>query len=140
VNGERIHGLPFFRQNILDNLELFKAGLIEIRGRMDMISVMKEFPSATFLCHQINNEFNYMALELLWAGFPVIHNAAAWDEFGYYYKGSDILRGAAVIDEIRGHHHDRLEVYKSHARTLAWRHSPYNPDVHRAWRTLLNIG
>ena len=140
VNGERIHGLPFFRQNILENLEVFKAGLIEIRGRMDMISVMKEFPSATFLCHQINNEFNYMALELLWAGFPVIHNATAWNEFGYYYKGSDICEGATVLTEVRSHHHDRLEAYKSYARTLAWKHSPYNPDIHRAWRTLLNVG
>ncbi len=140
VNGERVFGLPFFRQNILDELELFKNGHIEIRGRMDMISVLKEFPSATFLCHQVNNEFNYMVLELLWAGFPVIHNAAAWDEFGYYYKGSDIHDGARMIEQVRAHHQDRLEAYKSHARTLAWRHSPYNPDVHRSWKKLLNIG
>lgn len=140
VNGERINNLPFFRDNILENLELAKDGRIEIRGRMDMISVMKEFPSATFLCHQVNNEFNYMVLELLWAGFPVIHNAVAWNEFGYYYKGSDIHDGARVVQEVRTHHQDRLEAYKSHARTLAWRHSPYNPDVHRAWLKLLNLG
>ena len=140
VNGERIANLPFFRENILENLEIYKAGLVEIRGRMDMISTMKEFPCATFLCHQVNNEFNYMLMELLWAGFPVLHNAAIWTEFGYSYKGSDIVEGAKLIDEVRGHHHDRLEAYKSHARTLAWRHSPYNPDVHRAWVKLLNIG
>ena len=139
VNGERINSLPFFRENILANLDIFKAGLVEIRGRMDMISVMREFPSATFLCHQINNEFNYMVLELLWAGFPVLHNATAWDEFGYTYKGSDIEGAAKLIEAVRGHHHDRLEVYKSHARSLAWRHSPYNPDVHRAWLKLLNL-
>jgi len=140
VNGERIHGLPFFRENILDHLDLWKDGRIEIRGRMDMISVMREFPSASFLCHQMNNEYNYMVLELLWAGFPVIHNAAAWSEFGYYYRGSDIQDGARIVEEVRGNHQDRLEVYKSHARTLAWRHSPYNPEVHRAWLNLLNIG
>lgn len=140
VNGERIHGMPYFPKNILENLDLFKAGLIEIRGRMDMISVMKEFPSATFVCHQINNEFNYMVLELLWAGFPVLHNSGAWNEFGYFYRGSDIQEGAKFIELIRNSHGDRLEAYKAHAMALAWRHSPYNPDVHRAWLKLLNIG
>lgn len=139
VNGERIANLPYFKENILDNLDLWKSGLIDVRGRMDMISVLREFPSATFVCHQVNNEFNYMLLELLWAGFPVVHNATAWDEFGYSYQGSNILQGANLVEQIRQHHHDRLEIYKSHARTLAWRHSPYNPENQRAWKALLNL-
>jgi hypothetical protein len=140
VNGERIANLPFFRQNILETLDIFKDGHVDVRGRMDMISTMKEFPSATFICHQVNNEFNYMLLELLWAGFPVLHNASSWGEFGYSYKGSDIVEGAKLVDAVRGHHHDRLEAYKGHARALAWRHSPYNPEIHRAWMSLLNLG
>lgn len=139
VNGERITTLPYFRENILETLDLWKSDRVEIRGRMDMISILREFPSATFLCHQVNNEFNYMLLELLWSGFPVIHNASAWSEFGYSYTGSNLKQGASLIDAVRQQHHDRLEIYKSHARILAWRHSPYNPEVHRAWLKVLNL-
>jgi hypothetical protein len=30
-----------------------------------------------------------------------------------------------------------LETYRSHARSLLWTHSPYNPDVQKAWTQLL---
>ena len=139
VNGERAAQVNYFRDNLLNQLDIYKAGRIQLIGRMDIISVLTKYPSATFLCHQINNEFNYMALELLWSGFPVLHNSAAWSEFGYYYKGSNIVEGAELLETIRTSHSELLEVYKSHARTLAWKHSPYNPDVHRAWKTLLNV-
>jgi hypothetical protein len=139
INGERLNQVLFFRQNILEKLELFKKGLIKIRGRMDIISTMKEFPSSTFLCSQVNNEYNYMVLELLWAGFPVVHNSSAWGEFGYFYKGFQFTKGAELLEEIRKKHQERLEAYKSHSRTLAWRHSPYNPDVQREWMRILNI-
>jgi len=139
VNGERAAQVNYFRDNLLNQLDIYKAGRIQLIGRMDIISVLTKYPSATFLCHQINNEFNYMALELLWSGFPVLHNSAAWSEFGYYYKGSNIVEGAELLETIRTSHSELLEVYRSHARTLAWKHSPYNPDVHRAWKTLLNV-
>jgi adenine-specific DNA glycosylase len=69
----------------------------------------------------------------------VLFRSAAWSEFGYYYKGSNIVEGAELLETIRTSHSELLEVYKSHARTLAWKHSPYNPDVHRSWKTLLNV-
>ncbi len=139
VNGERIHQVLFFKQNILPLLDICKDGKVEFIGRKDMVSLMKEFPSATFVCNQINNEYNYMLLELLWAGFPVIHNAKCWSEFGYYYEGNSIVSGEKMIELSKKSHHELLETYKSHARTLAWRHSPYNPDVHRGWKDVLHL-
>jgi hypothetical protein len=140
VNGERIMQTNFFKENIYNQLDIVKSGQVKMVGRMDMVSILKTYPSATFLCHQVNNEFNYMLLELMWCGFPVIHNAGAWLEFGYSYHSSNIEEGVEQLQRAKQHHHERIEVYKSHARTLAWKHSPYNPDVHRAWLKLLNIG
>jgi hypothetical protein len=131
--------IPFFKENILAQMDIMKAGRVQTVSRLDMVTVLKTFPSATFLCHQVNNEFNYMVMELLWAGFPVLHNSRAWSEFGYYYQQSDVKDGAAVLEEARTKHHDRIEAYKSHSRTLAWKHSPYNPEVHRAWKDLLGF-
>lgn len=139
VNGERIQQTAFFKENIYNQLDIVKAGLVQPVGRMDMVSVLRAYPSATFVCHQVNNEFNYMLLELMWCGFPVVHNAGAWNEFGYSYKGSNIEEGAEQVALAKEHHHERIEIYKSHARTLTWRHSPYNPDIQRAWFKLLAI-
>jgi len=139
VNGERLLQVPFFKESVLANMDLFKQGRINMLGRLDILTTLKSFPNATFVCHQINNEYNYMTLELLWAGFPVLHNAQVWRDFGYSYTGSDLSEAGALIDQIRAHHKDRLEAYKGHARALAWRHSPYNPDIHRAWKEVLRV-
>ena len=129
--------IPFWKETILPSLDLWKAGKIEIKGRMDIVSIMNEYPSGVPVCHQWNNEYNYMVMEFFWSGYPVLHNASDWKEFGYVYTDSDIYEGSEKLEEIRKIHTSNKELYKSHARALAWRHSPYNPDVQRAWRSML---
>ena len=137
INGDRLEMTPHFTCNIKDTLDLVKDGRVEFKERMDMISTMKAWPSAIFICHQYNNEYNYMTLELLISGFPVIHNSGFWSSFGYSYEGNDLQSAAYQIETAYKGHQDRLEAYKAHALALAWRHSPYNPRVQHAWEELL---
>ena len=137
VNGERLLMVPHFIHNVMPYLEIFKDACVESLGRRDIVSTLREWPTATFVLHNYNNEFNYMTLELLWCGFPVIHNSPSWLEFGYGYKDADLAGAAHLVEEARVKHGERLETYKAHATTLAWRYSPYNPVVHAAWAKLI---
>ena len=137
INGERLLLIPFFKA-IFDSLEIVKAGLVKMRGRTDILSLLTEFPSGMPICHQWNNEYNYMVLEYFATGYPVMHNASDWSSYGYYYPNSDLAAGAELIETIRKSHADNLGVYKAHARALTWRHSPYNPDVQRQWGKILD--
>ena len=137
INGERLLMIPFFKETVWNTLDIVKAGRVKMRGRMDMLSLLKEFPSAVPICHQINNEYNYMVLEYFWAGYPVLHNASDWKDYGYYYPNSDISAGADLVEKIRKGHVENFYVYKSHARSLIWRHSPYNPEVQKEWSRIL---
>lgn len=139
-NGERLNMTPFFHDTLLPTLDLQKAGKITFKGRSDIISILKEYPSATFLLHQWNNEYNYMLFELMWAGYPVLHNAKTWESFGYYYNSSDLDEMGNLYDNIREKHTERQETYRSHARALAWKHSPYNPEVQKGWAEILHCG
>jgi len=139
-NGERMGMTPFFKETILPSLDLVKDGKLKLLGRRDIISILKEYPSATFLLHQWNNEYNYMLFELFWTGYPVIHNAVSWGDFGYCYKGADLDRMGSLYDQILAHHAERLETYRAHARALTWKHSPYNPEVHKGWACILGPG
>jgi hypothetical protein len=139
-NGERIMSTPFFRESLIPTLELYKKNKIKFFGRKDIISILKEYPSATFILHQWNNEYNYMLFELFWAGFPVLHNAcSAWGSFGYCYEGSDLEKMGNLYDKIIESHKFNIESYKAHARQMAWRHSPYNPDIQKEWASLLGF-
>jgi hypothetical protein len=139
INGERLMLVPFFKETVWNTLELVKAGRVKMTGRMDILTILTKYPSAIPICHQVNNEYNYMVLEYFWTGYPVLHNAVDWSDYGYYYKNSSIKDGVKMIETARKSHVDNFEIYKAHARTLAWRHSPYNPEVHRAWAELIQI-
>ena len=137
INGERLLLIPFFKETIWPSLDIVKDGLVKMRGRTDILSLLKEFPSGMPVCHQWNNEYNYMVLEYFMTGYPVMHNASDWKDYGYYYPNSDIKEGAELVEKIRKGHAENFNVHKAHARALAWRHSPYNPDVQRQWATII---
>ena len=136
-NGERMLMFPFFKENIWNTLELVKKGRVEVKGRNDIVTLLRQYPSAIPLCHQWNNEYNYMILEFFECGFPVVHNASDWKKYGYYYSNSSITEGVKRIEEIRQTHAQNLEVYRAHAEALFWSHSPYNPAVQEKWKKLL---
>jgi hypothetical protein len=139
INGKRIEEIPHFVMNIKSKLDIIRDGLVEFTDRNDIVSAMTKWPSAMYIGHQFNNEYNYMTLEHFWCGFPVIHNSAKWGEFGYYYNGNNIEEAAAQIENAWHSHHEKLEAYKAHSQALSWRHSPYNPEVHKAWDALLKV-
>ena len=136
-NSDRIQVNPFFTKTIMNNLELYKDGKLVFTGRNTITSIMNDYPSAIAIAHQWNNQYNYMTLEYLYAGFPIIHNASDWSDGGYYYEGSDIEKGVKALKNALEFHETSMETYNSGAAALQWRHSPYNPDVQRAWKELL---
>ena len=135
-NGDRILQSPYFKENIYDTLDLVKDNKIIMVGRNDIQKILEIYPYATFLLNQINNEYNYMTLELLYFGYPVIHNAESWKQYGYYYAGSDLDSIGTEFMKTRIHE-SNSEIYKAHAQTLIWTHSPYNPSVQKKWSEVL---
>jgi len=138
VSGERLMLSPHFKRNILPYLDLEKRGMLKMVGRKDMVSVMKMLPHAIGVCYHLNNEFNYMVLEYIATGYPCLHNCTAWKDFGYYYPELDTKKAAVQLHEAIHKHHERLETYNAHAKALMWRHSPYNPENHKAWEKLMS--
>jgi len=137
VNGDRLLMVPHFVHNIMPYLDIYRDAKVESTGRQDIISTLREWPTATFVLHNYNNEFNYMTLELLWCGFPVLHNSPSWMEFGYGYKDADLAGGLTLVEAARLRHAERMETYRAQAATLAWKYSPYNPTIHAAWASLI---
>jgi hypothetical protein len=58
---------------------------IVLRKRLRLSSILEANPSAAFVCHQLHNEYNYMTLELLHLGYPVLHNSKPWKEIGTFW-------------------------------------------------------
>jgi hypothetical protein len=136
-NSERLQANPFFTKTILSCLDLYKDGKIIMSGRNTITSIMNDHPSAIAISHQINNQYNYITLEYLFSGFPIIHNAPDWSDAGYYYENSDIEKGVCALEKALLYHETTGEQYQSGSAALQWRHSIYNPEVQKAWLELM---
>lgn len=105
------------------------------RLEMDEILVFfaKRGTVPIFLSHQTNNHLNYLYYELLYFGFPLVHNSNMLDGCGYYYKDDDIDMCVERIVTATKHHNKQLLDYKADAVTYLERVNPLNSDVCRLW-------
>lgn len=142
MNSDKFIGAEsnkYIETNILSHLNIWKDNKLEICGRKSVSDILKQYPSASIICHQLTNEYNYMALECMYAGFPLYHNSEVWSEYGYYYKVIDIEGAAKKMIGTLRNHSTNLEKYKSHARVLSWMHSIDNPENQKKmWDIICN--
>jgi len=137
INGDRINIQPNAKNNVLPSLSLYKQGRIILHGRKNIHTILKENRSACFITHQWNNDFNYMTLELLYCNYPILHNSDGWDKFGYVYSINKWNEAIETMYRALTSHSENLNIYKTHAANLIWKHSIHNPDNQAQWRTFL---
>jgi hypothetical protein len=129
-NSERLLVTPFWNR-IVENLSLFLEGRIVFAGRQSILDLVQEHPGAVFVCHQRTNEYNYMILELLYLGLPVLHTSESWSKYGYYYSVDRWLDAVHALKEAI--EEDEVVVTSD----LLWSVSPENPANQERWATLL---
>jgi hypothetical protein len=97
------------------SLDLVKQGRASFEGRYPITEVMSNWADAV-ISHTWENEQNYLYYELLWGGYPLIHNSHYIGDCGYRYATFDPEGGAlAILQAFRGH--DRaLDDYRRGAR------------------------
>lgn len=138
INGDKFKNNPYFSQNILNELEIFKAGRLHLLPRADVITVSKHLNNHILLQHTVNNEYNYSFLEHMYMGFPVVHNFSCFKDYGYYYENNNLDSAIAAIEDVITNHILRKEMYKTQSQELAWRFSPYNSENQKAWLKMIN--
>lgn len=79
------------------------------------------------ISHQHLNALNYTHLEALHYGFPLIHNAEPFSDYGYYYKDFDLIEASKQIKLAIESHNDNLKTYLEKSEEVVWKYSPENP-------------
>jgi len=133
INGNKLLDSPYFKMSIIPTLDIYKAGKLHLLGRADTRTLAKNMKDHILIQHTVNNEYNYIFLEHLLMGFPVIHNFTNLKNYGYYYNGDDIIGGSSLIDTIANHHEEKSETYKALVKQLTWDFSIYNSVNIKGW-------
>jgi len=137
INGDRLKLQANATNNVLPSLTLFKDKRVILHERKNIHTILKENRSACFITHQWNNDFNYMTLELLYCNYPILHNSDGWSDFGYHFNINKWDEAVETLYQALQNHNENLNIYKTHAANLIWKHSIHNPDNQKEWRQFI---
>jgi hypothetical protein len=91
---------------LIRSLDLYRNEKVQLDTRHDFAGYMSQFADVV-VSHQWQNDQNFLYLDALYGGYPLVHNSPWLNEndVGYYYEGSDIPAGARQLLHI-SHEHD----------------------------------
>jgi hypothetical protein len=105
------------------SLDLVKQGRASFEGRFPIPEVMTNWADAV-ISHTWENEQNYLYYELLWGGYPLIHNSRYIGDCGYRYSTFDPEEGGLAILQAFREHDLALDDYRRRAREFLARLDP----------------
>lgn len=116
--------------------DLGRDGRISMEDRHPLVHVMGNSVHAV-VTHQWENRLNYLYYELLYLGWPLIHNTPDLEGAGYYYQQFDPQDGGRVLNEaLQGHPVNRI-TQRAAIRDVLWAVSVDNPANQDSYTTLV---
>jgi hypothetical protein len=120
----------------MQNLEIYRSGKSLLVARDYFAHVMgREFNLV--VSHQINCPQNYLYLDALYGGYPLIHNSILFKDAGYFYPESDVEAGAEAFLHAVEHHDRDFADYQRRGQRAIDALSPIGPDNLSAYARLL---
>lgn len=115
-------------EKFISNLEIMKEKKIDFYDRMIMPAVlngMKDWNNQIILItHNILNNLNYLPMEFLYLGYPVIHNCEPYANIGYFYPNQDVQKGIELFEKIINEHNNN---YDDDIKKINKKLSKFNP-------------
>lgn len=112
--------------------ELVRNGLATFEARFPIFNVMGDLADAV-VSHHWENGQNYLYYEVLYGGFPLIHNSDLIDGCGYRYRDFDPQDGGRAVLQAVMEHDRNLEAYRADSRRLLAKLDPASDDNIRAY-------
>jgi Protein of unknown function (DUF2827) len=115
-------------------LKSYRDKKMTVEGRFITWEFLANFVDAV-VTHHWENGLNYLYYEVLFGGYPLIHNSEFLKEYGYYYPSFEPEEGGAAVIEALNNHDANLDAYKAKALQLVAQLSPvaqHNIDLHEA--------
>jgi hypothetical protein len=116
--------------------DLGRAGKIFAEGRFPVPEVLGRHIDAV-VTHQWENNLNYLYWDILYLGWPLIHNSEAIPEAGYYYPAFDPQTGGEVLVEALRVHAAEWRARRPAMLDALWRFNIDNPSVQQRYAELL---
>lgn len=98
-------------------MDMVKVNKMTVEARFATADVMIQHANAV-VTHHWENGLNYLYYDILYGGYPLVHNSSFIRDFGYYYPDFNPVEGGAVLAEALETHRERLDEYRTQAKVL----------------------
>ena len=134
LNTEKIkENKPFIEY--VQSIGLIEKGSFDSR-RSTPFMVCRGIMGTSVLHHTFNG-LNYITLELLRLGYPVVHNAEEYKAAGYFYNGINAEEGADQLEIAINTHADNLKLKQEQADEVVWQYAADNPKNIEGYKELV---
>lgn len=122
---------------VLRRLNIFKKGKIQYLGRIQIVRALTT-EADIVISHQWDNPLNYLYLDAMHFGYPLIHNADMVQDGGYFYKDFNLKDGGNILKEVIENHDNRLNEYRLKNEPVLNRYKSDNQEIIEVYRKLLD--
>ena len=103
--------------NFARSTQMVQDGVATFEARYPIYSILGQYADA-ILSHHWENAQNYVYYEVLYYGYPLIHNSNLLDGCGYQYTDFDPQDGGRAMVQALQQHDLNLDAYKADGRRL----------------------
>lgn len=129
TNSNKLREHKEFIKFVNNGFDLKRDKKIFFDSRYPIVHYLSKFTDI-MLCHQWGNDLNYLYLDAMYYGYPVVHNAYFIQDAGYHYEFFDYEQGAQQLKRAITEHDSNLEEYKERNKSALERYLPtYQPMV-----------
>ena len=121
----------------VSRLDIYKKKKIQYLGRLPITRVLTT-DADIVLSHQWDNPLNYLYLDVMHFGYPLIHNADMVQDGGYFYKDFNLKDGGDILKDVIENHDSRLEEYRAKNEPVLNRYKSDNKDLIETYKKLLD--
>lgn len=116
VNAMHLKEHPTFL-HFANSLDLVREHKATFDPRVDVASLMARHADAV-VSHHWENPQNYLYYDVLYGGYPLIHNSTLLADAGYYYPDFDPVAGCHALADAWQHHDAEFDAYRAKANAL----------------------
>jgi hypothetical protein len=117
------------------SLDLVKKGSFDSRRSTPFMACSATTGLSLF--HHTFNGLNYLPMEMMRLGYPVVHNSDFFKDAGYYYPEIDVDKGVEQLKIAIETHEDKYEEQLEASKELLYRYSIENPGNIKGYKELI---
>ena len=124
-------------KSMMNQMDIVKDKKAMFTSRYKIVHYLKTNTDIV-MSHQWANPLNYLYLDAVYLGYPLVHNAEMFADVGYYYEHFNLKDAAAQLINAAENHDANFEAYKKDVAEKIYRYMPENKRLQQEYTMLLD--